>query len=303
MNKIIVFGASGFIGKAFVDYLISKEYNPIIVSPDNAIFQYQAYEKFQKIEVDFNSINTLSDIMKPDDYYAFVYLAWGGYGSATNDYSIQIQNIKPVCDAVIQSKKIGCGRFIFASSFSEFMISEDEQKTHNQGASANVYGSVKHAARIISHSVAKQNNVDFIGVAFANTFGPGDYSKRTPNKFISSFLSNATINLTTGEHLYDWNYISDTIEGLFLASINGYKDELYYIGNRMLKPLKEIVYDIKDILNSSSEINLGLYKEDYYLDYSSIDTNKLYRHTGYLAKTNFKEAILKTAKWVQDNNL
>ncbi len=303
MKNIIIFGASGFIGKAFVDNLITKGFIPTIVSPDNTVFTDNKYDSYQKIEVDFSTINSLEDLLKSEEYYAFVYLAWSGYGSATNDYKMQIQNIKPVCDAIVQAKKIGCNRFVFASSFSEFMISENELKTHNTGASANVYGSVKNAARIIAHSVAKQHDIKFISVAFANTFGPGDYSQRTPNKFISSFLSDKEVNLTTGEHLYDWNFIEDTIDGLYLATMKGIKDELYYIGNRIQKPLKEIVFDIKEILNSNSQINLGLYQENYYLDYSSIDIHKLYRHTGYLAKTSFKDAIIRTADWVRDNKL
>ena len=300
MEKVIVFGASGFIGKAFINYLNEKSaLLPIIVSPDNSTFIGERYESIEKIEITFESISCLSDNLKFNKYEYFVYLAWSGYGSATNDFNEQVKNIKPVCDAVLQAKKLGCKRFVFASSFSEFMIAENEKKTHNQGASANVYGSVKHAARLIAHSVAKQNDIEFVSVAFANTFGIGDFSKRTPNLFIGNLIKNKDVNLTNGEHLYDWNYIDDTIEGLYLAMIKGKSDELYYIGNRIQKPLKEIVFEIKQILKSNSKINLGVYEENYFLDYSSIDIHKLYNHTGYLAKTDFSEAILKTTEWVK----
>lgn len=303
MDKIIIFGASGFIGKSFVDELIRKQMIPIIISPNNIVFNKPKYNKYQKFTLDFETINSINQLIENKEYLAFVYLAWDGYGSATNEYSTQIKNIKPVCDAIVEAKKIGCKRFVFASSFSEFMISENETKTHNQGANSNVYGSVKTAARIIGHSVAKANDIEFVSVAFANTFGPGDFSKRTPNKFISSFLKDENIDLTSGEHLYDWNYIDDTVNGLYLATIKGKCDEIYYIGNRIHKPLKDIVFEIKKILSSKSEINLGIYKENYYLDYSSIDIYKLYRHTGYLAQTNFCEAIKNTADWIRENIL
>ena len=108
-------------------------------------------------------------------------------------------------------------RFLFSTSFSEYMISEHEEKTHDEGAFCNVYGSSKHAARVLAQAVAAQKGVKFISVAFANTFGPGDRSKRSTNLFIHRLLNGEALDLTEGIHLYDWNYIDDYFvsEGLY----------------------------------------------------------------------------------------
>lgn len=299
--RIAITGATGFIGSNLMMDYLKKGHEVVAIVPDPENIDPNAYkfEKLSVIKASFEEFCGLVNNQSFSDIDILYYLAWSGYGKSTNDYSEQIKNIKPLCDAVLEASKIGCGRFVFASSFSEYMISERQCKTHNDGAFCNVYGSTKHAARIIAQSVAAQNSIQFISVAFANTFGPGDRSKRSTNLFIHKILLEQPIDLTEGIHLYDWNYIDDTIAGLELAGELGKTDSVYYIGSNERRPLKDIVSDVRDIINPKAKICFGTYKEDFYVDYSSVDVHKLYRETGYLAKTDFKEAILKTVEWVK----
>ena len=301
MKTIMIIGASGFIGKHLTKYYLDQN-NLVIAFVPNPIKMVELSNRYTNLIVikasydDFNNIASKVNInCTPDVFY---YLAWDGYGKSTNDYVAQTNNIKPVCDAVVEAKKIGCKRFLFTSSLSEYMVKEGSNLKHDDDATCNVYGSAKHAARILAQAVAAQQDLPFISIAFANTFGPGDFSLRSTNLFIYQLLNQKDINLTEGNHMYDWNYIDDALEGLILAGEKGKPDSFYYIGNRMRRPLKEIVFEVRDILSPKSTINLGKYHDDFYMDYSCIDVHKLYRDTGYLAKKDFKEAILSTATWV-----
>jgi nucleoside-diphosphate-sugar epimerase len=171
--------------------------------------------------------------------------------------------------------------------------------SHIDGAPSNVYGSVKKATRMISHSLAKQQDVDFISVALANTFGPGDYSNRSTNIIIRNLLNNESILLTKGNHLYDWIYIEDTVDGIISALMHGRSDELYYIGDN-LKPLKNIIYQVRDHISPKVEIILGAYKENFHVDYSSVDTKKLYKDTAFKPKTDFIFALDETVNWIKN---
>ena len=300
-KNIVIVGGSGFIGRHLLKHYLQcgDRVETVIPDPESVADLKNEFENLSIVKAVFEDFDRLSANLTFKHIDLFYYLAWGGYGSATNDYREQVKNIKPLCDAVSEAAKIGCDRFIFSTSFSEYMISENETKTHDQGAFCNVYGSTKHAARIMAQAVAAQRKMTFISVAFANTFGPGDRSKRSTNLFIHKLLNGEALDLTEGQHLYDWNYIDDTINGLVLAGEKGKTDSVYYIGNNERRPLKDIVCDVRDILNPKVEIRLGTYKEDFHVDYSCVDVHKLYRETGYLAKTDFSEAVLKTADWVK----
>ena len=303
VKSIMIIGASGFIGQHLTLHYLKKGCQVTAFVPDPGkmdSFQEDFADSFTAVPAVFDDFDTISErvgmVNAPDIVY---YLAWDGYGKTTNDYREQIKNIKPVCDAIVEVKKMGAKKFVFASSLSEFMMKEGSTLNHAEGGVCNVYGSAKHAARLMAHSVASQQALPFLSVAFANTFGPGDYSHRSTNLFIHQLITGQDINLTEGTHMYDWNYIDDCISGLTLAGEQGIPDSLYYIGSRTRRPLKEIVEQLRDILAPESKINFGKYREDFYMDYSCIDTHKLYRDTGYLAKTDFKDAVLATAQWVK----
>lgn len=298
--NIAITGASGFIGQHLLRHYLEDGSHVLAIVPDPE--NLDEFKKYSGLEVvkagfeDFDKISTMTDTRDIDIFY---YLSWGGYGKATNDYSAQIQNIKPICDAVNEASKMGCKRFLFSTSFSEFMISEHEELTHNGGAHCNVYGAAKQAARVMAHATAAQKGVPFLCVAFANTFGVGDKSHRSTNLFVHRLLNGDALDLTEGIHLYDWNYVEDTIAGLILAGEKGKVDSVYYIGSNNLRPLKDIVGEVRDIINPSVEIRLGTYHEDFHVDYSSVDITKLYRDTGYQPRWNFRDAVLKTAEWVK----
>ena len=300
MRNIAIAGASGFIGQHLLrHYLEVGDHVTAIVPDPEHLEDYKKYDNFEVINAGFEDFDKIASMTETRGIDIFYYLSWGGYGKATNDYAAQIENIKPICDAVNEASKMGCKRFLFSTSFSEFMISENEKLTHNGGAHCNVYGAAKQAARVMAHATAAQKGVPFLCVAFANTFGVGDRSHRSTNLFVHRLLNGEALDLTEGIHLYDWNYVEDTIAGLILAGEKGKDDAVYYIGSNNLRPLKDIVGEVRDILNPQVEIRLGTYYEDFHVDYSSVDITRLYRDTGYQPKWNFKEAVLKTAEWVK----
>lgn len=300
MKNIVITGASGFIGQHLLRHYLEEgaHVSAIVPDPEN-LEDYRSYPNLEIVKAGFEDFDRISELSQMRNIDIFYYLSWGGYGKATNDYVAQIGNIKPICDAVNEASKMGCKRFLFSTSFSEYMISEHETLTHDAGAHANVYGSAKHAARLMAHATAAQRGVPFLSVAFANTFGVGDRSHRSTNLFIHKLLAGEALDLTEGVHLYDWNYIDDTLNGLVLAGEQGVDDAVYYIGGNCRRPLKDIVAEVRDILAPGVEIRLGTYKEDFHVDYSCVDAHRLYRDTGYLAKWDFRDAVLATAEWVK----
>lgn len=299
MKNIIIVGATGFIGQHLLNHYLGEGAKVLAIAPDVEKLSHISSKQLMTKKATFDEFESINF----GDYFESIdivyYLAWGGYGKATNDYKEQIKNIRPLCDIIVAASNVACKRVVFSTSFSEYMISENTNMTHNDGAYCNVYGSAKHSARLMAQAVAAQKGVPFVSVAFANTFGPGDSSKRSTNLFIHKLLNGEELALTKGQHLYDWNYIDDTLEGLVLAGENGKSDSVYYIGNNERRPLKDIVTQVRDIVAPDVGICFGAYKEDFYVDYSCVDVHKLYRETGYLAKTDFKEAIEKTVEWVK----
>ena len=280
-----------------------REGNKVVaVVPESDAMEDILCENLVVVVADFSKFLQLPTLIKKDDYDIFYHLAWTGYGAATNDYAVQIENIKATCDAVVVAAELGCKRIVFSSSFSEYMIPEGTPISHKDNGVCNVYGATKESARLMAQAVAYQKKISMVSIAFSNTFGPGDYSRRTPNLFISRFMQGLDVDLTPGDALYEWTFIEDSVEGIICAAEKGKDNGFYYIGSNNVRPLKDIVGEIRDLISPNSKINLGKYQENFKCDYSSIDTFELYRDTGFQAKWNFKDAILKTAAWLKEIN-
>ena len=300
MKKVIINGATGFIGKNLAKKLLAEnvEVTAVVFDPEN--LDDIKCNNLKIIKAGFEDYEKLGEMIPHDDYDIMFHLAWGGYGKATNDYKVQLMNVKATCDAVAAAKEVGCKRFVFSSSFSEFMIPVGSENSHNDNGVCNVYGAVKESARLTAQAVAYQKGIEMVSVAFSNTFGPGDYSTRTPNLFISKFQKHEDVDLTEGVDLYEWTFIDDTVDGLLAAAEKGKAGELYYIGSNNVRPLIDIVNDIREVIYPEGKINVGKYKEAFKCDYSSIDTFKLYRDTGFQAKCDFKESVLKLSDWLKE---
>ncbi len=305
MKKYIINGSSGFIGYELIKRLLVFKDVEIFAFTSN--INSKLYDiknpNLKVFNLDFSNKITLNSLIPIQHYDAFVYLAWNGYGGGSlskdkNDFRIQTNNIPNLLNTIKESKEIGVKKFIYASSFSEFMIAENELRTHTDGAPCNIYGASKKAARILGQSLALDLKIDFTSFSLANTFGPGDNSLRSTNMFIQKMIKNQPIDLTLGNHLYDWNYIDDAIDGILQVINNGFLFRNYYIGNQA-RPLKNIIFEVKEILKSNSDINLGKYNENFHVDYKSVDFYELSRDTGYFPKISFKDAILRTNDWVK----
>jgi nucleoside-diphosphate-sugar epimerase len=305
MKKYIINGASGFIGFELIKKLLAIDDSEIYALTSNINSKLFSINntKLKVFYFDFSNNVNLVSVLPKQAYDAFIYLAWNGYGGGSlskdkNDIKIQTNNIPNLLGCIQDSKNLGVKRIVYASSFSEFMISENELRTHNDGAPSNIYGASKKAARILGQSLALDLKIDFTSFSLGNTFGPGDNSLRSTNMFIQKLNKNQPIDLTLGNHLYDWNYIDDAIEGILHVMNNGLLFRNYYIGNQARR-LKDIIFDVKNILLSKSEINLGKYVENFHVDYKSVDFYELSRDTGYFPKVPFSDAILLTSEWVK----
>lgn len=302
MKKVIISGASGFIGKNLIKKLLADDVEVTAIGLSKDEFSDIQDENLTTVGADFSQYANLAELIEKDEYDLFVHLAWAGYGKTTNDYTVQCTNVKATCDAIASAAELGCKRFVFSTSFSEYMIQEGTDIAHKDNGVCNVYGATKECARLLGQAVALQKGISMVSVALSNTFGPGDRSRRTPNLFISNFMHNKPVDLTPGDALYEWTFVDDTVDGLLAAATKGKDNGVYYIGSNNVRPLKDIVEDIKSVINPDGVINYGKYQENFKCDYSSIDTFELYRDTGFQAKCDFKESVLKTAEWLKEIN-
>ena len=119
MKNVIVTGANGFIGKTLVYALLERGYN--VVALDVCFDDVLAgNEHVTCVNVLNKEIFELKSEIPVDEYMYFFHLAWvGTSGPARADYTVQLNNVKLICDYIKLCGEVGCKRILYASSINE----------------------------------------------------------------------------------------------------------------------------------------------------------------------------------------
>ena len=297
MKKVIITGAGGFIGGALTELLLEKGITVYGVDlSEKSLERHSDKENFIPVIADFTKYEHLHEMIQ-DDIDVFYHFAWQGYGKDTQNFDVQIENVigsERACESAV---KIKCKKFVFACSSYEYQKNEIDGKT----GYCSVYGAAKTASKAFARATAHRAGTEFCGVIFTNVFGVGDRSNRSSNSIIKQLLQGDNLKSTKGKALYDWSYIDDVVGGLYAVGEKGIDGKEYYVGSNRLRPFKDIISEVRDILAPNAKIEFGAFDDNAYVDYTEIDIYELYRDTGFYPNCDFRESIIKTALWVKEN--
>lgn len=301
VNKVIVTGATGFIGKALTVRLLQEGKTVYsVVKNDSKIDGLKQYGDLITIVASFKDYFNLHRLIKDDDIDVFYHFAWEGvFGDAFRDYELQLNNAHYACDAIMAAIKLKCKKFVFAGTLNEYEIKKYLNMNSIEPRYTCIYATCKLASEMICKTLAFNCGIEYSAGLIAMTYGEGNKSKVLPNVIIKKFINNETPKLVTGNNKYDLIYIDDVVNAFVLIGEKGVNQKSYYVGHRKIKTFKEIVTDVKNIINPNMELVFGEYEDTLDMDYSLIDLDALYNDTGFECKADFKESILKTAEWVE----
>lgn len=296
MKKMIVTGATGFIGGALTKKLLLQGERVYGIDINaKRLEEMKQYGDFVPVVADFSAYDRLEELISERGFDYCVHTAWAGSlgGKDLYDHELQNFNIQSACKLFDKADKLGVKRVIFCCSSYQDMVKDGYDFT------VNYYGIAKKAASDYCLAICARNGIECNIAVLTNTYGTGDRSQKAVNTFISKMQKGEEIKLIEGNKRNDWVYIDDTVEGLIRAAESPYAFRHYYIGHRVISSFKEKLLMMKETLKSSSELRFGEYPDDTYVNYDKLDLNALYNDTGFECRSDFKESILKTSEWLR----
>jgi nucleoside-diphosphate-sugar epimerase len=305
MRRAVITGATGFIGGALARRLLTGGARVYGVGRDAGKLEaLKRYGDFVPVVADFEDYGRLHETIGERGFDVFYHFALkGGYGAAKKDYSLQLYNALGACKAAEAAVKIGCEKFVLAGSANEYNTINGVLNHELSLEYASVYSVCKLTAEMICDIIITKKNMGFNVGRIAVAYGEGDISFATVvHSVILQLLKNESPSLVCGNNFYDIIYISDIADAFVAIGNKGINTKRYYIGHRKLLTFKEIFTNIGQYVNPSVGLGFGAYLDSGELDYKTVDLDALYNDTGWEAKVDFKESILKTAEWIKSVN-
>lgn len=299
MKKALVTGANGFIGKALIKELLNKNTEVFAIDFENKGLFSDNVKFFQ---CDLNGCEQFPDEIQDNDIDVIFHLAWAGAsGQLRADYSLQLQNVKMTCDVIKASAKAGIKKFVGAGTLAQYDCLAYVGDDGSVPTPVSCYAAAKITAQYMGKAVANSVGIDHIWCILSNLYGVGDTTNNFVNFAAKKLLNGERAAFTAGEQNYDFVYITDIINGIYLCGEKGKNNNSYYIGSGAARPLKEYIKIIRDTVNPNIELFLG----EVEFKGKSLPTEKFScKHitddTGYIPKVKFEDGIIDTIKWIKE---
>lgn len=297
MERALVTGATGFIGRHLVQTLLAHRVETCIVvrSEEKARALFGNYPNLRMICCDMNNIRQLPKLLGDEQHFDVCFhFAWGGVsGEGLCDASLQLKNVEDTLALLSVLQQVGVPKFVGAGSIHEIeccVACEAEQPM----SMANMYKSAKLAAHHMARAYCNNHQIDFCWPIITNTYGVGEKSARLIITTIEKLRRGQEPQFSAGTQLYDFVEVTDVAQAFYLVGCGGKSNRNYVICNLKPNPLKAYLTELGALVNPQVKLRFGEADvSPVSLPRDVFDCRALMEDTGFRVQVPFNAGIQK----------
>ena len=301
MEKILIAGGFGFIGKNLYEYL-SKNYKVIILDKNIDKEFLSKQSNIEYYQYDFDEDTNLEEILKKEEPNYIINLI--SIVTAERNMKIFNEMIKANLDILLNfyetSKKLETLKlFIQFGSGEEYGNIDSPFRESDREEPNSPYSLVKQLTTNTAIMLNKNYKFPICVVRPGNLFGKYQGENKFIPYIIKQLLNDFPIDTTFGEQKRDFIYAESFSEGidLIIQNYNEAIGEILNLSSGESLTLKEIIMFLKEEFGSKSIINFGAipYRENEMMNFM-LDISKYKKITKNNKKLNILEDMKKYIK-------
>jgi nucleoside-diphosphate-sugar epimerase len=263
-NKILITGATGFIGSQLTQRLIRKGFEVGIIKRVNsdAWRIKDLLDKIVAYDVDLRDTHGVSKAVshfRPD--VIFHLATYYAVEHQPQEIPLMLDtNLLGAVNLLEASKESMVKLFVNTSSCFVYRESENKLREEDDLSPLNLYALTKLQAEQACSFYTEKHGLRTITFRLFPPYGPADHERRLIPYVIKSLLNGERLKLTTGKQRWDFVYVDDIADAYFkLLSVSDLpqKHEIFNIGTGNAVSVREVVSRIKEIIGSELEPEWG----------------------------------------------
>jgi len=302
-KKVLITGASGFIGAHLTHLLINEGADVTIVVRYNSIEHNvrlsSLWEKVEIFEADIRNIDSLQPLQHCRFDFIFHLAAYNHVG---NSFLHSGEALETNCNGtanLLESLK-DYGKFVYISTSEVYGQQDPIPFAEDMYPHPNSPYSVgKYAGELYSLMKQREANNPIVVMRPFNAFGPYQSLRAVIPELIVKCLKGYPLETTEGTQTREFNFVTDLAEGILLGALSPESvGEIINLGTGKDISIRDVAGLIHNKIPSSSELRIGeLPTRPNEIWKMSSDASKARRLLAWEPKVSFEEGLDITIEW------
>ena len=332
--KVLVTGASGFIGSALSIKLLERGDKVFGIDNHNDYYdpklkearlaRHADHPNYSHFRMDIENGKAVEALFKEHQFEGVVNLAAqaGVRYSIENPFAYINTNMVGFGHILEGCRHNNIGHLVYASSSSIYGSNTKMPFSvhHNVDHPLNLYAASKKTNELMAHSYSHLYNLSMTGLRFFTVYGPWGRPDMALFKFTKAMLAGEKIPVFNyGKHSRDFTYVDDIVEGVVRVLDRPAKPNPYWSGDNPDPGTSSAPWRVYNIGNNNPvklmdyiealESSLGIKAEKELLPLQSgdvpdtyADVDDLVEEFSYKPSINVKQGVENFVRWYKEYN-
>lgn len=297
MKKILITGATGFIGRHVVPSLLNQNFEVHVVVNNRSFSSEGAYIHHKDL-LNENDIGALINQVKPSH---LLHLAWYATPGKFWNSEMNLNWVRSSLKLIQEFVNHGGQRLVVAGTCAEYDWNQghcDELTTDLKPHS--LYGSSKAALYHLLDAYAKEVHLNYAWGRVFFLYGPHEYKERLVPSIILKLLNKEDALCSHGNQIRDFMHVEDVAEA-FVALINSQVQGAINIASGQNVSLKKVIAFISHQLDAIDKIKYGAIHATLDPPLITANVQKLFNEVNWSPKYTLEEGLIHTIEWWKKN--
>jgi dTDP-glucose 4,6-dehydratase len=312
--NLLVTGGAGFIGSAFVRYVITHVSESRVVTLDKLTYAgnlenlavLDGNPRHRFVQGDICDRGLVESVLRTEQIDAIVHFAAESHVdrsimSADDFIETNVSGTATLLDA---ARRAQIGRFLLVSTdevYGDIEAPREADETFPLKPS-NPYAASKAAADLLALSYARTFGLPVVITRASNNYGPYQFPEKLIPLMITTALEHQPLPVYgDGLQVRDWLYVDDHCRAILAVLRYGKNGDVYNVGGNCPLANRDVIRRVLRIVGAPETLIRTVADRPGHDRRYALDSAKIRRETGFVPEVSFEIGLAQTVQWYREH--